>query len=107
MTGTDHKPGRYVILIEPEIAIDHDQLPRYRDIIERLLSEANPSFGTKVSRGILGRTKLCIVEPETYMLYRDTLIYNGTSQNQIKPVRIIDNPKKQRFFFGLISDETE
>ena len=60
-----------------------------------------------LSRGSLGRTKLCILQQETYMLYRDTLVYRGISQNQIKPVRIIDTPMKEKFFFGLLDHEIE
>jgi len=104
---TNHEPGRYVILIEPEEEIDPAELPRYREIVEKRLGEANPSFGEKIYRGILGRTKLCILQQETYMLYRDTLVYRGVSQNQIKPVRIIDTPMKEKFFFGLLDHETE
>ena len=104
---TDSKPGRYVVLIEPDGTIDPAMLSQYRDIVERRLGEANPSFGAKINRGILGRTRLCFVQRETYMLYRDTLVYRGVSQNQIKPVRIIDTPMKKRFFFGLIDYEID
>ena len=104
---TDHKPGRYVILIEPEEEIAPEMLQKCRDIIEQRLGEANPSFGTKIGMGILGRTKLCVVQQETYMLYRETLAYKGISPNQIKPVRIIDTPMKERFFFGLTDQEVE
>ncbi|MBE5902388.1 MAG: GH3 auxin-responsive promoter family protein [Lachnospiraceae bacterium] len=104
---TESKPGRYVVLMEPDKDIDADKLPEYRDVIERLLSEANPSFGSKVRNGVLGRTKLCITQQETYMLYRDLMIMKGVSQNQLKPVRVIDTPMKEKFFFKLLENEAE
>lgn len=42
------------------------------------------------------------VQEQTYALYRDMMIYRGTSPNQIKPVRVIDNPIKEKFFQGLV-----
>ena len=104
---TESKPGRYVILIEPDKEIDESKLPEYRDTIERLLGQANPSFGSKVASGTLGKTKLCITQLETYMLYRDLMIMKGFSQNQLKPVRAIDTPVKEKFFFNLIEHEIE
>ena len=104
---TESRPGRYVILIEPDKEIDESKLPEYRDTIERLLGQANPSFGSKVASGTLGKTKLCITQLETYMLYRDLMIMKGFSQNQLKPVRAIDTPVKEKFFFNLIEHEIE
>ncbi len=36
--------------------------------------------------------------------YRDLMILKGTSPNQLKPVRVIDTPMKEKFFFGLVED---
>lgn len=104
---TDSKPGRYVILMEPDQELDESKLPEYRDIVENLLGQANPSFGKKVTDGTLGRTKLCITQKETYMLYRDLMIMKGVSQNQLKPVRAIDTLMKEKFFFKLVEREIE
>ncbi|MBR4543934.1 MAG: GH3 auxin-responsive promoter family protein [Lachnospiraceae bacterium] len=104
---TDSKPGRYVLLMEPDKEIDESKLQEYRDVAEKLLGQANPSFGQKIMNGTLGKTKLCITQQETYMLYRDVMIMKGVSQNQLKPVRAIDTPMKEKFFFNLIETETE
>ena len=32
------------------------------------------------------------------------MIYRGASANQLKPVRMIDNPLKERFFFALLEE---
>ena len=51
--------------------------------------------------GICGPTKLNIVEPETYMLYRDLMQTKGVASGQLKPVRVINNELQRKFFFGL------
>lgn len=104
---TDAKPGRYVVLMEPDKEIASEKMEEYREIIEKRLGEANPSFGAKVNSGVLGRTKLCITQQETYMLYRDLMVMKGVSLNQLKPVRVIDTPMKERFFFHLLEQEAE
>ena len=104
---TDSKPGRYVLFIEPDKEIDEAKIGEYRDIAEKLLGQANPSFGQKIMSSTLGKTKLCITQQEAYMLYRDIMIRKGVSQNQLKPVRAIDTPMKEKFFFKFIEMETE
>ena len=63
--------------------------------------QANPSYGEKIRTGILGKTELIFVQQQTYQLYRDMMIMKGVSQNQLKPVRVIDTPMKLKFFYGL------
>lgn len=98
----DSEPGRYVIYIEPDHILPLEKMEEYTDLIEEKLSIANPSFGTKVKNGILGKTKLYFEQQETYALYRDLMIIRGISGNQLKPVRVIDTPMKKRFFSGLV-----
>jgi hypothetical protein len=104
---TDSKPGRYVLFIEPDKEIEESKIEEYRDTAEKLLGQANPSFGQKIMNNTLGKTKLCITQQEAYMLYRDIMIRKGVSQNQLKPVRAIDTPMKEKFFFKFIEMETE
>jgi len=104
---TDTKPGRYVFLLEPDQDIPSERLPTLRDNLEKNLSLANLSFGQKITTGVLGRSKLCIAEKETYMLYRDLQIMKGVSPNQLKPIRVIDTPEKRKFFFGLLEKESD
>ncbi len=103
----ESKPGRYVMLMELDEEVPDEVLGEYRDIIERRLGEANPSFGKKVMDHTLSRTKLCIMQPESYMFYRDMMILKGVSPNQLKPVRVIDTPMKENFFFHVIDKEIE
>lgn len=101
---TDVNPGRYVIFMEPDRELAREKKEAYRNLIEKKLGEANPSFGNKVETGVLGKTVLHFVQPETYALYRDLQAMRGISLNQIKPVRVIDTPVKEKFFFNLTDD---
>lgn len=102
---TDSEPGRYVVLMEPDHIMPKEKLPEYAKMFEEHLGQANPSFGAKVKNGVLSHTELKFVQQETYELYRDVMMMRGVSGNQLKPVRVIDTPVKEKFFFGLVETE--
>ena len=99
------EPGRYHLLMEAKRHVPNAFLDECRDTAEEALSYANPSYGSKIKDNILSPMLLNFVQPETYLLYRDIMLRRGISENQIKPVRVIDNPFKEKFFFGLIDRE--
>ncbi len=100
--NTDDEPGNYVFYMEPEEVVPKEDIPKYRDVIEQKMMQANPSFGDKIRTGVLSATELKFVELESYQLYRDMMITKGTSANQLKPVRVIDTPIKLRFFNRVV-----
>ena len=102
--NTDTEPGHYVFLIEPDHKVKKTDIEFYRDALEKRLMQANPSYGQKINTGVLGKLELLFVQQETYMLYRDLMIMKGVSPDQLKPVRVIDTPIKEKFFFGLLED---
>ncbi len=51
--------------------------------------------------GELKKSTLVIVQSQTYQLWRELQIAKGILPNQIKPVRLIDTPEKEKFFMGL------
>ena len=102
--NADTEPGHYVLLMEPDGMIAKEKVAEYRDILEEKMMHANPSYGDKIRTGVLGKMELFIVQQQTYQLYRDMMIMKGTSPNQLKPVRVIDTPVKERFFFFLKED---
>ncbi|MEE1256811.1 MAG: GH3 auxin-responsive promoter family protein [Lachnospiraceae bacterium] len=97
----DARPVRYLYFMELGKMPDGLKAKEIRYVLEKKLAEANPSMGAKVAAGICGATKLNIVEPETYMLYRDLMVAKGTASGQVKPVSIITNELQRKFFFGL------
>ncbi len=96
--NTDTQPGHYTFYMEPEKIVEKEDIPKYRDVIEKKMMQANPSYGEKIRTGVLAPTELLFVQQESYQLYRDMMITKGTSANQLKPVRVIDTPVKLRFF---------
>lgn len=98
-------PPHYIIFIETDPVIQSDIKPAVRDILEKGLAGANDYYREYIENGHLGRMELVVLQPETYALYRDMLIYKGASANQLKPVHVIDNLLKERFFFGLEEKE--
>lgn len=101
---TDSDPGHYEVLVEPDRQVDPADLPRIRNTLDEKLGEANPSYGTKVKTGVLGAMGVSISQLETHALYREMQIAKGISGNQLKPVRVLDTPMKEKFFFTLIEE---
>ncbi|MGN1086508.1 MAG: GH3 auxin-responsive promoter family protein [Porcipelethomonas sp.] len=97
----DATPVRYVYFMEIDKVPEGLKPKEIRFILEKNLAKANPSMGDKVKKGICGATKLNILEPETYMLFRDLMLSKGVASGQLKPVHIINNEMQRKFFFGL------
>lgn len=97
----DATPVRYLYFMELGKMPEGLKAKEIRYVLEKNLAIANPSMGDKVKKGICGATKLNILEPETYMLYRDLMLMKGVASGQLKPVRVIANEIQRKFFFGL------
>ena len=97
--------GRYYLFMESDGDVPEEEYEAVARLLDEKLSKDNPSYGDKLKSGILGPLEIGFVQPDTYMLYRDLMIYKGTSENQVKPVRVIDNAFKEKFFFGLLKQE--
>lgn len=81
--------------------IGKDRWQSYSDYLNRILCEAHDSYREKLERKIMLPLEVRFVQPQTYALYRDMMILDGASPNQIKPVHVISNDKLKRFFFDL------
>ena len=105
----DHSvsPGRYVIFIETDPVISAGDRLACRDILEEELAAANEFYREYIGDGHLAPMKLLCLQPQTYSLYRELMIYKGASPNQMKPVHMIDDTFKKGFFFALTADREE
>ena len=100
----DVNPARYVLLIEPDHPLPTDRLEEYARIFEDKLCYANREYaGCRYDRSI-GHPVVLLQQPETHALWREFKIYKGASPNQVKPVRILDAPQKEKFFFGMLEE---
>lgn len=93
-------PPRYTYFMEIEDLPEGLKAKEIRFVLEKHLAKANPSMGAKVKTGICAPTKLNILEPDTYNLYRDLMVMKGTASAQLKPVRVIRNELQRKFFFS-------
>ena len=97
--------GHYTLLLETDdMALKHDA-ERVADVMHQKLCEANPDIRFAQDEGLLGMTEVAFVQPQTFALYKDLMIMRGASRNQAKPVRLIDTPEKEKFFFALLDKE--
>ena len=95
-------PARYVLLAEPEHSLPVDRLEEYARIFEEKLCKANVEYSTCRYDRSIGHPVVLLQQPQTHALWREFKIYKGSSPNQVKPVRILDSPQKERFFFGML-----
>lgn len=101
----DSEPAvsRYVMLLEPDshMPIDVDQ--KYGKLFNKILSEINPEYDFFANQRKSIDTPLILVQQqETHALWREFKLHRGSSANQVKPVRVLDVPVKQKFFLGLV-----
>ena len=103
---TDATPPGYVILMEmrrrPENVSDEDICA----CLKEKLMEANHDIIEEFEGGHMADPQLVLLQPETYLLYRDIMIHRGTAAAQLKPVHVIRNEFQRRFFF-LLQEERE
>ena len=96
--------SRYVMLIEPDEPLDISKDEEYAETFERIISEVNKEYAFLKQRGSLGKPLVLIQQPETHALWRELKMSLGSSSNQVKPVRVLDTPMKQKFFFKLLEE---
>ena len=69
------------------------------DAFDEALRSLNESYDSARNEGTLKAAKVEMIEEESHLLFRDIERYrNQTAPDQIKPVRCIDTPKKEKFF---------
>ena len=100
----DSDPARYVLLAEPEHILPVDRLEEYARIFEEKLCKANLEYATCRYDRSIGHPVVLLQQPQTHALWREFKIYKGSSPNQVKPVRVIDTPQKEKFFFGMLEE---
>ena len=99
---TETAVSRYILLIEPETPLDINKDKEYAKMFDKILRESNKEYDVVRNRGSLGDPLVFIQMQETHALWREFKLSMGSSSNQVKPVRILDAPIKQNFFFGLL-----
>ena len=99
------EPGRYVIIMEPDEEVPQSHMNELADIMEQVLIHASDDYSHYVSNGgsrSIGKPRLIFLQPETFQLFREVRMYKtGLSDNQLKTIRILNDPAVIIFFTGL------
>lgn len=105
----DEEDNSYTIFMEPaQCAITEKKLlemdqAAFEEYCDMVFARVNPKYAMLRKSGKLASCKVLFLQPQTHLLYRDVLRYRRkTAQDQIKPVRYLDNPVKEKFFFSMI-----
>ena len=94
-------PARYILLMEPDEYIGKGDQKELGPVADSFFREANRSFNKYREQNTMGTPMIAYLEPGSFRLYKELQIASGISANQVKPVKVIDNQKKAKFFFGL------
>ena len=96
------------MLLEPDKPIKVDKDKKYAEEFQKILCEVNPEYEFFANkRGSIGFPLILIQQQETHALWREFKLMKGSSANQVKPVRVLDVPIKQKFFLGLVEEGQE
>ena len=105
---TEPTVSRYVMLMEPDGEMKIDTEKKYGKIFNEILSEVNPEYDFFANkRGSIDEPLILVQQQETHALWREYKLMKGSSANQVKPVRVLDVPMKQKFFLGLVEQGQE
>ena len=100
-------PARYVMVIEPDHALPVEKLDEYAEVFEDKLRYANVEYSVCRDDRSIAHPVVLLQQQQTHALWREFKIYKGASPNQVKPVRILDAPQKEKFFFGMLEEGSE
>ncbi|MBQ9042193.1 MAG: GH3 auxin-responsive promoter family protein [Eggerthellaceae bacterium] len=100
--------GRLVILVEPAsdpgeldrlLACDAGRLGEAADVA---LAAIDEGYRRAREAGEAGAVQVRVLEPETQLAWRDRKMFlERTAPDQLKPVRVLDDEDKRRFFTAL------
>ncbi len=108
----DYDRNGYTVFLEPSSYSENtarfykENLESLEKLLENSLCENCTDYKNQRSNGMLSEIELVWLQPQTQLLYRDIEKYRRkTSSDQLKPVRFIDNPVKEKFFFSMIDSD--
>ena len=71
------------------------------------LRRANVEYAVCRDDRSIGHPVVLLQQRQTHALWREFKIFKGASPNQVKPVRILDVPQKEKFFFGMLEEGSD
>ena len=95
---TDTYPNYYELLLENKDNID---LTKYSDDAQEILKVVNERY-KDLCRTEIGHLRILNLKYGTQAEWTDLRIKSGASISQIKPIRILDNEMKEKFFMERV-----
>ena len=97
------KPPRYTMLIEREGgAPSEEKRQEYIKELDGQLDEINEKYYKYRRWGMLGTPQVLFLKENTYTDFNKYLSSKGVVLNQIKPVTVINNEEREKFFFDHV-----
>lgn len=100
------EPMQYVLLLEPAEPVPPKKRSGFQAILEEALEQINSEYHYRIQTGELQPLSLKLLQRGTNERYREIVASQQKTAQQIKPVRVLDTPKKIQFFMEMVEDET-
>ncbi len=95
---TDSIPWKIVMFIETQSDISPETAEQLGNIFDEELSKTNREHGRMLKIGETSPSAVYSVQKGTFRKYREYKISKGTSQNQVKSIRVITTREQLDFF---------
>ena len=95
----DNHPYHYVLLAENKQGVD---LSRYSEFADKVLRETNIRYMHFTDNNEIGKIEIRNQEPGTQRAWADMQVERGVPVSQVKPVRMLDTPQKEKFFLSRV-----
>ena len=98
----DREPLGYDCFMEIKNRGEVLDLENVRKVLQKNMSEGNPSLGNKLDRGFMAPIRLMLLKQGAYQEYKNMMIERGTSGSQMKPIHVIITEEQRDFFFARV-----
>ncbi len=102
------KPPRYVMLAEIKGGVPSEEVRKQlTEALDHAMDDINEKYYKYRRWGMLNYPEVLFLEENTYVNYNKYLAGKGVVLNQIKPVTVINNAEREKFFFSHVASESE
>ena len=102
------KPPRYTLLIElKDGALDEEGRQKFIEVMDHQFDEINEKYYKYRRWGMLNRPEVLFLKEKTYSDYNKFLADKGVVLNQIKPVTVINNEEREKYFFEHVETKAD
>ncbi len=102
------KPPRYTMLCEVKGGVpDEEMRQKVITEIDAQFDEINEKYYKYRRWGMLNKPEVLFLKPDTYVDYNKYLAGKGIVLNQIKPVTVINNEEREKFFFSHVDTQAD